>query len=337
MTALHPWNQARWKGLGPLLRLPASLLLVGPDGVGKSSFAKAVARALLCQQLKQDGMACGECMSCRLVLSDNHPDLRVLERTTEEEASPGAEVGEKAKSASSAWIKVDAVRALRDFLAFSAHLGGRKVVLVLEADRLHPSAANALLKTLEEPPPATHFLLVTGHPTRLPVTVRSRCVPVLFPLPSEQEALTWLRERGVQRPELALAQAGGAPLVAASLDTQEYWLRRRQILDLALTKRDFDVVAVIDRLGSDNIGELIGALQRWVYDLLATASAGRIRYNPDCAQILHSLAARASREAVLGFARDLAQVARTLEHPLNGRLVAERCLIGYKSAVSMEA
>jgi DNA polymerase-3 subunit delta' len=331
---IHPWNRGIWAQLPAFDRLAPVMLLTGPGGVGKGDFALALAKALLCQAPRADRQACGACSPCRLYESGNHPDFRLLEPAAADQDEAVEEAQHKGKPAgASRWIKIDAVRDLADLLAFSAHLAGRKAVVIRPADRLHPSAANALLKTLEEPPAATHFLLVTGHPARLPATVRSRCVRVVFGLPSPEASTAWLREQGARQPELALAQAGFAPLGALALDGPEYWAARSTLVEEILARPDFDPVAAVDRLGAEQLPLLVGGLQRWCYDLLAVASGGAVRYNPDCAQILHRLSARVGRGPLLRFSRELLVVARWLEHPLNARLVAERCLIGYRNAI----
>ena len=117
-------------------------------------------------------------------------------------------------------IVVAQVRELGDFLAVTSHLGGHKVVLIQPAERLHPSAANALLKTLEEPRARTVFMLVSDRPQQLLPTVRSRCFRIDFPVPERGEALDWLKANSVREPEIALAQAGFAPLAALELDQE---------------------------------------------------------------------------------------------------------------------
>jgi len=333
---IYPWNEPLWRMLPERDRLRPVMLLTGPAGVGKAAFAMAMAHGLLCSQPDAARHACGRCPACRLALAGNHPDLRVLggEDEQEDDNRVGGEGGPTTTTKGSRWIKVGSVRQLADFLAFSAHLGGRKVVVVDQADRLHPSAANAMLKTLEEPPSLTHFLLVSGRAARLPATVRSRCVTLTFALPGVELGVKWLREQGAARPELALAQAGSAPLAALALDAPEFWSVRDAFVEAVLSRDDFDPVAVVDRLGQDSLPTIVQALQRWCYDLVSFAASGVIRYNPDCAQILHRLAARDSSLRLLRFQRQLNEVVRSIEHPLNARLVAQRCLFGYRAALS---
>ncbi len=332
LPCVYPWNRAVWQSLPPLAALAPAMLLSGPGGIGKTAFAAALARALLCARPSLDRHACGTCPSCRLAQAGNNPDLRVLGTEDEADQDDTAE-GPTGRSKSSRWIRVASVRLLADFLGFSAHLGGRRVVVVEQADRLHPSASNAMLKTLEEPPSQTHFLLVSGKPARLPATVRSRCVKLTFAIPPPQSGLEWLRGQGATQPEMALAQAGCAPLAALALDRADYWKVRDAFVQAVLSKEDFDPVGVVDRLGQDSLPAMVQALQRWSYDLLAVASKGPIRYNPDCAQILHRLADRISPGALLLFTRELSEVVRSIDHPLNARLVAERCLLAYRAAL----
>ena len=330
---LHPWNRPLWLGLElPRRPLPASLLLVGPRGVGKTAFALHLAQALLCHQPASDGQGCGTCQSCRLFASDNHPDFRLVQDASSEEDA-GEEEGAKG-AALARWIRVEQVRDLAQLLALRPHLGRRRVVLIHPADRLHPSAANALLKTLEEPPAETHFILVTAAPRRLPATILSRCVRLPFRLPDAAEAVAWLEAQGAEQAALALAQSGFAPLLARDLDTAEYWSRRERLISQVLASADFDPVAASERMSGEDLAFLVGAMQRWCHDLLLARAVRTVRYNPDRAQILHHLATRLNLQRLTGFLRDLQSVVRFLEHPLNPRLVAERCLIGYKRALT---
>jgi DNA polymerase-3 subunit delta' len=206
-------------------------------------------------------------------------------------------------------------------------------VVIDPADRLHPSAANALLKTLEEPA-NSRFILVTSQPARLPATVRSRCMRVPFAVPDAQVAVDWLRAQGVAEPSAVLAHAGGAPLAALEAGTSDQWQIRRVLIDQILAQPRFDPVAAVDAIGVEHVPLLVAALQRWCYDLLLSQACGTLRYYPDCAQILHPIGRRAARCELLGFVKQLQEVARHVEHPLNQRLLAERCLIGYRNAIA---
>ena len=144
--------------------LPPSLLLAGPRGIGKRMTATAIATTLNCLHPRPAGAfetdACGECQSCRRIARGVHPDVVVLE--PEESGA----------------IKIDQVRDVIDRANYRPFEGRRRAVIVDDADALVPQAQNALLKTLEEPPSATVFLLVSSMSDALLPTVRSRCRPL---------------------------------------------------------------------------------------------------------------------------------------------------------------
>ena len=205
-------------GHGPLLQLlartvgrkavPASLIFSGPDGVGKRMIAVALAQALNCERPEPWGdvddpglTACGTCSSCRRVARGVHADVLRLE--------PG----------DTGAIKVDQVREAIDRAAYRPFEGKRRVVIIDSADALLPEAQNALLKTLEEPPPASMFVLVTSRPDVLLPTVRSRCQQLRFGPLSEADVARALIERHDVSPTEAHAAAAAADgSIGAALD-----------------------------------------------------------------------------------------------------------------------
>jgi len=205
IPTLLPWQAGDWQRIGAVTgrdRLPHALLLIGEPGCGAVVLAGALAARLLCEQpVGGDAFApaCGRCVACRLVAAGSHPDLFRLEPEEGHEQ-----------------IRVDEARAAVDFAGLKAGQGGRKVVLVPQAERLNVQAANGLLKTLEEPRPGTVFLLTTHRPARLLVTVRSRCQRVVLTRPDRDEALAWLALRGLSDGEalIRLDLARGRPLEA---------------------------------------------------------------------------------------------------------------------------
>lgn len=157
-------------------RLPHALLFTGPEGIGKRRVAESLAQALLCSSAADQ--PCGICGPCRLAAEGKHPDRIVVEAE-----------GER--------IKIDRIRELIHELTFSPLMGAVRVVLIPEAHAFHPAAANALLKTLEEPPAGTYFLLVTHSPGWIPRTIVSRCSLVRFRPLSRSDLQEILQEQGV--------------------------------------------------------------------------------------------------------------------------------------------
>lgn len=182
-------------------RLPHALLLHGRPGLGKQSFALRLAQLFVCADT-QGEVACGRCRGCQLFTAGTHPDLTFISQMDE------------AKS-----ITIDQIRELGNFLSLRPHTANHKVVIISPAEAMNLNAANSLLKLLEEPPLGSILLLVTSHPTRLPVTVRSRCSHLLFTPPDRQTGLDWMQSRHDEKAPLEnlLKMAGGSPLLAESL------------------------------------------------------------------------------------------------------------------------
>src|SRR3979490_2592662 len=206
------WFQDQaWKVWGQLReRLPHAILIQSGEGMGEFEFAQAWAQSLVCEEPGPDRRACGVCHACNWFSQGNHPDFRLIvpESMAPESREEGAEPAKKR----SEQIRIEQVRELAGFLAVGTHRGGLRVILVYPADAMNANTQNALLKSLEEPPPDTIFLLVTTQAERLLATVRSRCLRLTLPLTAPVQVSRWLREQGIERPEAALAAAGGAPL-----------------------------------------------------------------------------------------------------------------------------
>ena len=210
---------------------PHALLIHGPRGIGKHALALNFAQALLCETPRADGLACGACAGCRYAVAGQHPDLMRLELLV---IDPEEDTLEAVES-----IGIDRVRALTEFVQLTSHRQRAKVAVIAPAERMNAAAANALLKTLEEPPPGTYLILVSDQPGRMPATLRSRCRMLAAPLPDRADARAHgLPRRASRRPELALAQAAGAPLRAlAQADPAVQEERRAWLAALAAPER----------------------------------------------------------------------------------------------------
>ena len=198
-------------------------LISGLAGMGKRTLAKLMAQYLLCECTEGD-KPCGACPACIRVRDDNHPDVLIVQPG--KPISPQAEAGRKT-------IPVEDIRAVIEITGRHTFEGGRRIVMIHQADKLTPAAQNALLKTLEEPQEGTVFLLVTDAPELLLPTIVSRCRALkLHPWPDEV-VLAALRRRGVpeDRARDALQVCGGSIGRAIDMVADEaYWQRRRDVM-----------------------------------------------------------------------------------------------------------
>jgi DNA polymerase-3 subunit delta' len=313
-------------------QLAHALLIKGSRGIGKQAFGMELAQALLCESPAADGAACGQCKACNWFASGAHPDFRVLAPITEGDPEAEAEEGGK-KTKASPWISIEQVRELHDFIYISSHRGGRKVILVCPAEALNVNAANALLKSLEEPPALTHFILISHRPHRLPRTIISRCRQLSLQQPDRATALAWLGGQGVADPEVALAQSSGAPLLALATSEGDELAGRRDFL-ARIAPPDFDPLVIAETFRDLPLERFIGWLQKWTYDIAELRMLGTIRFNPDLARELAIIAKRVEPLAALRLHRKLVREQRNIHHPLNGRLYIESVLLAYAAVVN---
>ena len=183
-----PWHAPLWGHFGQAIesdRVAHGLLVCGPPGVGKRRFAARIVAALLCRERLENGDACDQCATCRQRLADTHPDIS---RLVPEERGK--------------LIKVDQVRAFSERLHLTPQYATGRIGWIEPAEDLSPSAANSLLKTLEEPPRDCHIVLVTDRVSALMATVRSRCQLWRVPPPDPETAASWLDAAGVDAAEL---------------------------------------------------------------------------------------------------------------------------------------
>jgi DNA polymerase III subunit delta' len=206
---IYPWLTEHWSFFLRCLeqgRLAHALMVEGPAGSGKNALATAMVAKLLCSEQLPE--ACKQCRSCKLLAGGAHPDR--FEIQPEEDSDV---------------IKVDQVRALIASLDLTPWISARKVACIHPAQSMNLAAANALLKSLEEPAGNAVLILVCSEPARLPVTIRSRCQSIVVSEPDRQLVLEWLESTSAKpRDEVcaALKAAGGSPLRAARyLDSPE--------------------------------------------------------------------------------------------------------------------
>ncbi len=335
--SIYPWQEDAWTRLQAMrVRLPHAILFYGPAGIGKADFIEAFAQALLCENGRPDGHACGECASCGWFVQGNHPDYRRVRPEAMEDEAPSAEGDEapaeekKAKSkTASKEIKIEQVRALADFMNISTHRQGLRVVVLYPAEALNMPASNALLKTLEEPPPGTVFLLASNGLDRLLPTILSRCRKFALPMPDHAQALAWLAAQGVTDADGWLREQGGAPLAAlAQAETGS----REELDGLLQVLAQPSVDAALrsaDKLSKAPLASLVAWQQRWLYDVFSYKLSGVIRYYPRYQRELAALAGRVHVAQLMQAIKSTNERRAVADHPLSPKLFVEDMLLDY--------
>lgn len=323
-----------------MLRQHHALLLYGPAGTGKRSFAEAFAQSLLCTSPGDQNFPCGKCTGCHWFSQGTHPDFRLLTpdalRAETEAAEGSAEETSRGEKKPANQINVEQARELQRFLSLTAHVsGGRRVVLIHPADAMNLSAANALLKMLEEPPSQTVFLLVTSEFRRLLPTIISRCRRHPMPNVAYGEGLAWLQGQGVADGGIFLAQAGGAPVAALALAEAGWKQERQDFLDRLGRLSDpgaiLELVTTVQKL---SLATVVRWLSTWCYDLIAMRLSGTIRYHLGYEDIIATLSKRAHMDRLLQYQDLLKLATRSVTHPLNPRLFLEQLLLSYSQVIA---
>ncbi len=316
-------------------RQPHALMIHGPAGIGKRSLAEHVAQALFCERSTDSGHPCGECNACRWFGDGNHPDFRLVVpevlQTAVESAIEGvdAETSGKSGKAPSKEIRIDQIRAMDSFFNVGTHRGGHRVVLLYPADSLNTASANALLKTLEEPPAGCVFLLVTSRIDEVLPTIRSRCAKLFAGRPEVAQAAAWLADQGVADPQAALADAGGAPLHALGAVADLARPFRSSLIEALVSGKSIDPIALAEKCEKGGAANIAHWLACWVADMLLCGNGIEVRYHPRHAEAIGRVTAHADVHALHAFYRRLTRARRVAEHPLNGRLFAEDLLVEY--------
>jgi DNA polymerase III subunit delta' len=320
---LPPWLSAIWARLQATRaadRLAHGLLITGARGVGKRQLAEHFAQSLLCTARQPDGSACGRCADCHLLAAGNHPDLLRI--------GPDPE-------AKTDTITIDTIRGFTGREALTPSRAAWKIALIDPADRLNTAAANALLKTLEEPAGRTILCLIGERTGQLPATIRSRCQQIKVPLPSETEALAWLQRHSSHQREqaLRLRLAHGAPLLALTGFNDALLEQRRDRLSgffaVAAGSRDpISEAAAWHTLGA---AHMLDWLAGWLCDVLrlSVAAAPPHLDNPDRRSELATLATRLNPADAHRFLRKIFEARHYLEANINPQLLLESLAIDW--------
>ncbi len=250
-----PWQTENWNKLqlaNQADRLTHAVLFTGPVGIGLEHFSRCLTASLLCENSEADAHACGDCRSCHLIKGESHPDLFNIEPE---------ESGKQ--------IRVDEVRKLIDSIHLTSTYGRYKIAVITPADAMNRSAANSLLKTLEEPPGHSLLILLSHRPNLLPITIRSRCQHVRFNPAYDDATVRWVNEnlQAGENAEDLLKMAGGAPLAIEEMLESHVLEYQRNILDdfFALKGRREDPIKVAEKWKTYETSRVL----LWLTQLLA--------------------------------------------------------------------
>ncbi len=296
-------------------RMPDAVLIHAGSGTGGESLATWAAQLMLCSQpgTGPQPAPCGRCSACRQVAERAHPDLTWVQPIEDSQQ-----------------IRIEQVRELAAELTLTSHQGGYKVAILSPADVLNRFAANALLKTLEEPPPRTLLVLIAAEPSRLPATILSRCQRLRVRAPTRAESLEWLaRARGPGDWGSVLDVLGEAPFAAAECDPDLVGRVRtevRQALpDLAIGRAD--PAATAERWSRSELALRLGCIENWLTERIRAGLAGR---PPDAE--LRASAQPGKGDSVMntrtlfGVLDGVRELKGALSTPLNRALVLESLL-----------
>jgi len=270
LSTIHPWNKALWQQLMNNQQLPQAIMLVGREGLGKRHFATQFAAHIL------DGD--------NVFYNGNHPDFHVIAAEDDWNETdllskyslrylPGADKRSSGKP--KAIIAVQQIRDLIKQATQHPQISDYKVIMIDSADKMNVNAANALLKTLEEPTSNTIFILVSDRLDRIPVTIRSRCVIHKVRAPHQSFGLEWLQKQSNDAHlESYLSMAAGAPLMALSMAENDYISQVREIFTQLnkLWSRKQNVVQTAKAWSSLPMGQVVDCLQKLLLDVSRLSS-----------------------------------------------------------------
>ena len=362
-----PWFKSTWESLN-LLNLPSAVLIHGQSGIGKFEFAIELAKAILCESAVPLSRPCNECEACHWFESANHPDFIALVPETHRKLLPHgdfdveADSSKKSKAISSDSdgeasekkekknISIEETRNAIEGLSIGTHRGGSRVILIYPLEMLRSDSANTLLKSLEEPPENTIFILLADRLDRVLPTIRSRCRLVSAPRPDRSTGLEWLRNQMALVPNSKFSSAeiesiydeqGGAPYAVLQSLIARHHQDDKDELTIAIQASNnllramsqgarIEWLDTAEKTQKARYSTLLSTMQRWTADLLSSAQMGHPRYYPKHEAAIQTLAKQARMPKLLNFWKSLVHARRHENHPLATRIQLEALLSQYQ-------
>jgi DNA polymerase-3 subunit delta' len=293
-------------------RIPHAFLFYGMEGIGKRTTALTFAKALNCRENNHD--ACDACPSCRKADHNNHIDIITIE-------------------AEGQFIKIQTIRDLQGRMKFKPSEGKKRVCIIDDADRMNDAAANALLKTLEEPPLSNIIILVSGRPFQLPATILSRCQRIRFSPLAEEAVASFLQRRlslEAQEAQLLAASSGGSIARALEMHSGSYLSRRQEMMEMIADVRMQDPLMRLSRISlfgqdRDEIMERLDILRLCYRDALVYKETGKSDglINQDRTDIISSFAGRMPVKDIISNIKTINRAIRALEQHADKTLTLE--------------
>jgi DNA polymerase-3 subunit delta' len=363
---IAPWLHLIWDAIN-LSAFPSAVLLHGQSGIGKFKFSIELAKALLCEASEAE-KPCSQCEACRWFDSGNHPDfialvpethrkllprgnfegdIGALKKTKASQADGDGDVPEKKEKKS---ISIEDARSAIEGLSIGSYRGGNRVILVYPLEMLRADSANTLLKSLEEPPENTIFILLADRLDLVLPTIRSRCRLLSALRPDRAAGLEWLQMQLNHVPDLKLNDAdveaiydeqGGAPYAVLDYLMARHNQDEKDDLTIAIQASKYLLLAmsqgarinwldVADKTQKARYSVLLATMQRWVSDLQSCAQMGVPRYYPKHGAAIKALAQQARLVKLICFWKSLIQARRHENHPLATRIQLEALLSQYQ-------
>jgi DNA polymerase III subunit delta' len=324
MTAINeilPWQQKNWALLCNYIqqnRIPQALLITGASGFGKHGLAKQFSYSLLCSNRQDSGLCCGRCNSCLLIKADTHPDLLHIKPDEEKKS-----------------ISISQMRQIVTDTYLKPQFESYRAIIISPADVMTSSAANAFLKCLEEPSERTLFILITDKPSKLPVTILSRCQKLSVTIPEQQILYDWLDGQGIQNNKETLSNLMRSALITPQQVADETLLKQRTDCFndwLAIANHRSHPAIISEKWQKLPETALLNWLISWITDLIKGAyHIDRERLcNQDLAKSLQELAQQLNLKRLYSlYDRTLAN-RRQLGTQVNSQMMVEEILVQWQ-------